>query len=194
MATERNSVELVDADVVGLFARAALLAALMGAASYVSIPLPFSPVPVTLQVLVVYLAGLYLGPLWGGASVGLFLAAGAVGAPVFAEGKAGVGVLVGYTGGYLLGYLLGAVLVGLLVHRSFDRLRDPAETSLPVLVGSLVAALALIYALGVVWFAHVQQVELAAAIGVAIVPFIPGDILKIVTTIAIAKRGVIDPV
>ncbi len=80
MATNQNSVERVDDAVVRSFARAAVLAALMGAAAVVgSIPIPFSPVPVSLGVLVVYLMGLYLGPVWGPASVGLYLTAGASG-------------------------------------------------------------------------------------------------------------------
>lgn len=75
MATERESVELVGDELVGNIARAALFAALMGASGYVSFPNPISPIPVTMQVLVVFLAGIFLGPVWGGGSIALYLAA-----------------------------------------------------------------------------------------------------------------------
>jgi len=65
MATQRNSVDLVDDTVVRQFARAAVLAALIGVTALVGIPYPLSPAPVTLQVLFVFLAGLVLGPAWG---------------------------------------------------------------------------------------------------------------------------------
>ena len=87
-----SDVNLVGDETTLNIARAALLASLTGAFAIVgSIPIPFSPVPFTLQVLGVFLAGLLLGPVWGAASMLLYLVAGAVGAPVFAGGAAGIG-------------------------------------------------------------------------------------------------------
>lgn len=83
METERNEVDLVEGDVVRQFARAAVLAALLGAFGPVSIPIPLSPAPITLQVLFVFLAGLVLGPVWGTVSMLIYLTAGAIGIPVF---------------------------------------------------------------------------------------------------------------
>lgn len=193
MATERNSVELVDDDAVRSFARAAVLAALMGAAAVVgSIPIPFSPVPISLGVLVVYLMGLYLGPYWGTVSIGLYLTAGTIGVPVFANGTAGVGVLLGQTGGYLAAYPLAVVLIGAVVHGT-DDLADPADASTPVLAAALLAALIVIYGLGAAWFAYVLKLGAVEALQLAVVPFVPGDLLKIVAAIAIVKGGRIDP-
>lgn len=193
MATERNSVELVDDDAVRSFARAAVLAALMGAAAVVgSIPIPFSPVPISLGVLVVYLMGLYLGPYWGTVSIGLYLTAGAIGIPVFANGTAGVGVLLGQTGGYLVAYPLAVLLIGAVVHGT-DDLADPADASTPVLAAVLLAALIVIYGLGTAWFAYVLELGAIEALQLAVVPFVPGDLLKIVAAIAIVKAGRIDP-
>ncbi|MFC6726546.1 biotin transporter BioY, partial [Halobium palmae] len=92
MATSTDSVELVGDEATRNLARAALFAALMGAFAYVSFPNPLSPgIPVTLQVLGVFLAGIFLGPVWGGFAMVLYLLAGTLGLPVFSGGSAGVG-------------------------------------------------------------------------------------------------------
>ncbi|MHC3437674.1 biotin transporter BioY [Natrialbaceae archaeon A-gly3] len=193
MTTEHSSVDLVGADVVRPFARAVMIAALMGASGLVgSIPIPLSPVPITLQVLFVFLAGLLLGPLWGGVSVGLYLAAGAVGAPVFAQGTSGLGVLFAETGGYLWAYLFAAVLIGLLVHRGLE-IRNPADVSLPVVVASLTVALVFIYAMGVTWLSWVLQIGLGEAVILGAAYYVPGDLLKMAAAIAIVRSGAIDP-
>ncbi|TYT62344.1 biotin transporter BioY [Natrialba swarupiae] len=186
METHRESVDPVADDVIKSFARAAVLAALLGATAFVSIPIPFSPVPVTLQTLFVFLAGLYLGPVWGTVSILLYLAAGAIGLPVFSGMTGGLGVLVGETGGYLWAYAIAAGVVGLIVHRGRE-LRDPAEEPLPILVGSLVVATLLIYAIGTGYMAWLLELELGEAIAVGVLPFIPGGVFKLVAAIAIVK-------
>ncbi|ELY57839.1 biotin transporter BioY [Natronococcus jeotgali] len=191
MATERSDVDLVDAGVVGAFARAALLATLLGAAAPIAIPIPFSPAPITLQVLFVFLAGLLLGPVWGPASILLYLAAGGIGLPVFAGMSGGLGVLVAESAGYLWSYPIAAGLIGLLVHRGTD-LRDPAAVSTAVVVAALVAATALIYAMGVGYMAWLLELELWEAVTVGALPFVPGEVLKIAAAVAIVESGRID--
>ncbi|MFU8869378.1 biotin transporter BioY [Natronococcus sp.] len=193
MATERRDVDLVDGDVVQAFARAALLATLLGAAAPIAIPIPFSPAPITLQVLFVFLAGLLLGPLWGPVSILLYLAAGAIGLPVFAGMAGGLGVLVGDSAGYLWSYPLAAGLIGLLVHRGTD-LRDPAEVSTALVVVALVTATVLIYGMGVGYMAWLLELELWEAITVGALPFIPGELVKIAAAVAIVESGRIDTV
>ncbi len=192
METNQTDVELVDGETVRKFALAAVLAALLGASSYIAIPLPFSPVPITLQVLIVFLAGLYLGPYWGTVSVGLYLTAGALGAPVFAQGAAGAGVLVGETGGYLWGYAIAPIVIGTIVHDGLE-LRDPAEVFLPVLVGALVAAMVIIYGLGAAWLVWAFELSVPEAVTGGIVPFLPGDLLKLLAAIAIVNSGRLTP-
>lgn len=90
---------------------------ILGAASIwlgalLSFPIPGSEVPVSMQTLAVILAGALLGPVRGGAAIGLYLLAGGLGLPVFAAGKSGVEILLGPTGGFLLGFLITGVLVG----------------------------------------------------------------------------------
>ncbi|OVE85795.1 biotin transporter BioY [Natronolimnobius baerhuensis] len=186
MATDQQSVDLVEGDVVRSFARAALLAVLIGASAPVAIPI--GPAPITLQVLFVFLAGLVLGPLWGSFSMVLYLAAGAVGVPVFAGMETGFGVLVGETGGYLWSYPIAAGLIGLFVHRGTD-LRDPAEQPLILVVIALLAGLVVIYGIGVSYMAQVLRLDLWEALLVGMIPFIPGDLLKLAAAIAIVKSG-----
>ena len=189
MTTEHSSVDLVGADVVRPFARAVMVAALMGAAAFVAIPI--SAVPGTLQALVVFLAALYLGPYWGALSIVLYLAVGAAGAPVFSGGSAGPGVLFGPTGGFLWAFPVGAFIAGFVVHRGGD-LRDPATVPIPVIVLGLVLATVVIYVAGFVWYAEVTGTELVEAFTVVAAPLIPGDLLKMVAAIAIARTGAID--
>ncbi|ELY52121.1 biotin transporter BioY [Natronolimnohabitans innermongolicus] len=193
MATHGDSVDLVDGTVVRQFARAAVLAALLGALGPISIPLPFSLAPVTLQVLFVFLAGLVLGPVWGTASMLLYLAAGAVGAPVFAGWEAGLGPLFGQTGGFLWSYPIAAALIGAIVHRGTD-LRDPAAVPLPVVVLALAAATVLIYAMGTAYAAWLLELEAWEAIVGFALPFVPGELLKMAAAIAIVNGGRLEPI
>jgi biotin transport system substrate-specific component len=109
---EPRSAALTAAAVVGF-------AAAIAAASQVAIPLPGTPVPLTLQPMLVVLAGLWLGPRAGAASMLLFLAAGAAGLPVFSPmGPPGLLRLAGPTGGYLLAYPVAAFVAGSLAARA----------------------------------------------------------------------------
>src|SRR5436190_16741651 len=90
-------------------------------AAQVSIGLPFTPVPITGQTFAVVLVGAALGALLGLASLGLYLFVGALGAPVYADGKHGWDILTGPTGGYIVGFVLAAVLTGWLAQRRWDR-------------------------------------------------------------------------
>jgi biotin transport system substrate-specific component len=186
MSTDTQSVELVGEDVVGNVARAALFAALTGAFAYVSFPNPISPVPVSLQVLGVFLGGVFLGPVWGGASMVFYLAAGAAGAPVFAGGSAGLGPLLGYTAGYLWSYPIAAAVIGAVVH-GFDGIGDLEAVTTVRLVGGMVAGTVIIYALGTVGFSLVQNVGLVEAFTVSAVAFIPFEAVKIAAAVGIVR-------
>jgi len=187
MATASDSVELVGDDTVVNLVRAALFAALMGAFAFVSFPNPLNPaVPVTLQVLGVFLAGIFLGPLWGGFAMALYLLAGALGAPVFSGGSAGIGVLLGPTGGYLVSYPFAAALVGAVVH-GVDGLADQETVPLPRLVGGMVAGTAIIYALGILVYWQSLDVGLVEATVGAAVVFVPVEALKIAAAVGIVR-------
>jgi len=149
----------------------ALFAALISVSSYLSIPLPFSPVPLTLQTFVIMLAGLVLAPVEAAASVGVFLLLGAVGLPVFSGGTAGFGVLFGATGGYLFGFLAGAVVIGLLKGKEISFVR--------MLIATTIGGIVVVYAIGVPWLASFTGMGLSGAFTVGALPFLIGDAIKV---------------
>jgi biotin transport system substrate-specific component len=151
--------------------------ALTAAAAQVSVPLPFTPVPFTFQPMVVLIGGAALGARLGMASQVLYLMIGLAGLPVFAASPLlpqGAARLLGPTAGFLLSYPLAAWLTGRLAERRFDR---KYLTS----VLAMAAGLLVIYAGGTLRLAYgpPQQLGLATAFAVGIVPFIPADIVKL---------------
>lgn len=136
----------------------------------IAIPLPFSPVPITGQTLAVLLVGALLGSRRGSLCLLAYLAEGIAGLPVFAGGKAGLTHLMGPTGGYLVGFVAAAYVTGLLAERGCDRRTGTAL--LVMLLGN-----AAIYAFGLLWLTCFVGGERALAVG--LLPFVPGDFLKL---------------
>ncbi|MFJ4036524.1 biotin transporter BioY [Microbacterium sp. NPDC090007] len=132
----------------------------------------FGGVPITAQTLGVMLAGAVLGPWFGAVSVTVLLALVAVGLPLLAGGRGGIGVFVGPTAGYLLGWVLGAAVIGLIVHAGGRR---PVvwRTAPAMLAGGVVA----IYAVGIPVQSLVTRLPLAETALTSLV-FVPGDLLK----------------
>jgi biotin transport system substrate-specific component len=181
---------LVGDEVTNNVARAALFAALTGAFAYVSFPNPVSPAPVTLQVLGVFLAGILLGPIWGGVACGLYLLAGMLGAPVFAGGTAGLGVLLGPTTGYLWSLPLAAFAVGVIVHGGLS-LSDPEAVGLVRLVGAMVLGIVLIYTFGIAGLMIVQNLGTTEAFLAGAIAFLPAEALKIAAAVGIVRSNTI---
>jgi biotin transport system substrate-specific component len=144
----------------------------------VSFHLPITPVPVTLQTLAVLLTGAALGSRRGGLAMLVYLAEGAAGLPVFAGGSGGFIHLVGFTAGYLWACPIAAFATGLLCERRLDR--SIFTSALAMLPGTLI-----IYALGVSWLAVVLSLNPLKAFTLGMLPFIPGDILKLVIAAAL---------
>jgi biotin transport system substrate-specific component len=148
-------------------------------AAQISIPLPFTPVPLTLQPMVVLLGGAALGSRLGMTSQVLYLTAGIMGLPVFAASPTlpqGVFRLLGPTGGFLMAYPFAAFLTGWLAERGFDRRYITS-------VLAMTAGLALVFAFGVSWFAFFARpaaVGLSGALRLALYPFVLVDLVKIV--------------
>ena len=158
--------------------------ALTAAAAQVSIPLPFTPVPFTLQPMVVLLGGAVLGARLGMASQVLYLLLGVAGFPVFAASAVlpqGLLRLLGPTGGYLMSYPFAAFLTGALAERGFDR---RYLTS----VLAMAAGLTVVFLSGVAWlawFAQPAPVGLSNALQTGLYPFVPADLLKICLAAAV---------
>ena len=141
--------------------------------------MPFYPVPMTLQTLVVFLLGIAYGPRLAFATVVFYLAQGAVGLPVFAgTPRYRPRYMIGPTGGYLVGFAVAAAVAGWVAERS----RGVLTTAL-----GIAAATATIYVLGAGWLATMVGMEKAVALGV--VPFLLGDVVKLALATALAEVG-----
>jgi biotin transport system substrate-specific component len=148
---------------------------LVALCAHISLPLPFTLVPLTLQTFAVILIGMLLGPVAGLSSMVLYLAEGASGLPVFApHGPGGVAQLLGPTAGYLFSYPLAAACAGL-----FTRTIRPARSSfINGIIAGAIASLP-IFVLGAARLASLSQLPAAAAWHLAVAPFIPGEIVKV---------------
>jgi biotin transport system substrate-specific component len=161
-----------------------LITALTAAAAQVSIPLPFTPVPFTLQPMVVLLGGAALGARLGMSAQALYLLAGIAGLPVFAASAVlpqGPLRRFGPTGGFLWSYPVAAFVAGSLAERGFDR---RYLTS----VAAMTCGLAIVFACGVTWlalFARPAGIGFDAALRTGFYPFVPADIFKILIAAAI---------
>ena len=144
--------------------------AIIAISAQIAIPIPFTPVPLTMQPLAVLLVGIALGGMRGSAAAILYLLEGASGLPVFAQGHGGALWLIGPTAGYLLSYPFAAFVAGWFSERGWG------STTLRAVAGML-AALAVIYAGGFAWLAVLSGTRAALAMG--ILPFVVADVLKV---------------
>jgi biotin transport system substrate-specific component len=141
---------------------------LIALSAQASIPLPWTPVPLSLQTFAVLLTGASLGLVRGGLSVLLYLAAGMAGVGWFAEGRSGWQFA---SFGYLVGFVVAAALVGRLAERGGDR--TVLRTAGTMLLGN-----AVIYVLGVGWLMSFAHVGLAKGLALGFTPFVVGDLIK----------------
>jgi len=153
---------------------------LLGLSAQLALPLPFSPVPVTAQTLVVLLLGSLLGKFRGTLCVLLYLIEGSIGLPFFSGGRAGIAHLIGPTGGYLMGFVAAAYVVGSLAQLGWDR--KISFTLAAMLLGNLV-----IYIFGLLWLGRFLGYEKVLHLG--FFPFIIGDVLKIAIAIILIPGG-----
>ncbi len=147
----------------------ALFAALIVVFAQLQIPLP-GLVPISLATFGVMMAGLLLGWKYGVLAVAVYILLGAVGVPVFAGFKGGVSALLGPTGGYIIGYLPYAALAGLNIRKAQDSFWGRC--------GLLGLGTLACYTLGTAWFMHVTGRTLAESLSLCVLPFLPGDAVK----------------
>lgn len=156
----------------------------------------FTPVPINLATLGVFLTGGILGKKYGSISLIVYILLGAVGVPVFAGFKGGLGVLAGPTGGYIIGYLAAAFLTGLLVELVFtktgtDSGQRSAKSSTSRFIGiilAMITGLTACYALGTAWFMISTGTGLGAALISCVIPFLPGDAAKIIVGALLVQK------
>ena len=144
-----------------------LFASLTAIGAYIYIPLPFSPVPITLQMFFTFMAGGLLGKKYGFFSQLIYVMIGAIGLPVFAGGAGGIGILFGPTGGYIMGFLAAGYIAGMS--------RDTFLSKILFMTLGLI----FIYLLGTTRLMFVIQVDFIKALTIGVTPFIIGDLIKI---------------
>lgn len=150
----------------------------IGLLGQIAIPLPFTPVPIVIQLQAIFLLSLFIGSRRSAAAVLAFLVQGAVGFPVFANGSGGLLTLIGPTGGYLFGYLVAAYVVGAMIERSKERTVKRAFFA--ITAGNLI-----VYFLGASYLSSFVGLQKAMLLGIA--PFVAGDLLKNIACLKILK-------
>lgn len=158
---------------------AALFGALTAAGAFIVIPLP--PVPITAQTFFLNIAAVLLGGPLGAVSQFIYVMLGVVGIPVFAGGKAGLGVLFGPTGGYLIGFIIAAFVIGLIAGMK-------KNAGVLWYIFSMLMGMVIIYFFGAIQLSFVAKMSFPQALAVGVLPFLPGDIIKIILAAIISSR------
>lgn len=140
-----------------------------------ALPIPISPVPVSLTNLVIFFMAYVLGAKYAAASYLLYLLIGMAGLPVFSGFTGGLGKMAGPTGGYLIGFIFLAVIAGYFV--------DRFPKSLPLHVTGMALGMVVSYICGTIWLAGQLGITFAAGLGVGVIPYLPGDAVKIILAV-----------
>jgi biotin transport system substrate-specific component len=148
--------------------------------AHVYLPLPFTPVPLTLQNFAVLLVGMFLGPVAGFSAMVLYLAQGAMGLPVFSpNGPGGIAQLFGPTAGYLFAYPLAAAAAGWVI----CSLRQVGSVFTRGIAAGIVFSV-ILFSLGAGWLATVMHLNAPATWHVAVAPFLLGEVIKVTAAAA----------
>ena len=148
-----------------------IFAAIIAILSQISIPLPFTTIPLTMQILAVSVTGLILGCKLSTISVLIYLLLGCIGIPVFAQFSGGAGILFGPTGGYLLGLPLMVCIIGLS--------KDKSSSTIIIFL-SLIAGLIVVYITGTLMFASITGNTIYQSILYCVAPFVLVDLIKLI--------------
>ena len=161
-----------------------VLIALMTAVTCVlgplSIPLPFSPVPISLTNFAIFLAIFVLGMKSGTISFIIYLLLGAIGVPVFSSFRGGLQVLAGPTGGYLIGFIFLALIMGFALEH-FDR------KLVPTIIGMIIG-MAVCYAFGTVWLAKLLSLSFKEGLMMGVIPYLAGDAAKVIIAAIVGPK------
>ena len=153
-------------------------AALIALAAQISLSLPFTPVPITGQTFAVTTTAAALGLRTGAASSVLYVGAGLVGLPVYANGGSGWHAVSGATGGYLIGFVVCALIVGWCGDRGW-------ASSFSSTVGAMLLGETVIYLCGLLWLRHSLHTPLGKTLELGLYPFVVGDLLKVYAAAAV---------
>ena len=149
----------------------AVMAAITCILGPLSIPIPISPVPISLTNLAIYLTVCLLGWKFGTISYLIYLLIGIAGLPVFSGFSSGFAKLLGPTGGYLIGFIPMAIIAGIIIDKCNNRV---------IQILGMVLGTAICYAFGTAWFCFQSGNTVSAALSICVFPFIPADLVKMV--------------
>lgn len=164
----------------------AMYAAIICITGFISIP--FGPIPIVLQNVVAISAGLVFGSPKGAAAVGMFLAVGTLGLPVFSGVKGGIAILNGPTGGFLVGYFIGSLIAGYIAQTPTPEASPLTRKTILRLMKAGLAGLAFSYLLGILNFRRVTGTNFYQALTLCVTPFIIPDIIKFCLIIPLIVR------
>ncbi len=161
------------------------------------IKIPLGVVPIVIQNAMCVLTAIILGGIYGGMPTLIFVIAGVIGLPIFSGGTGGFAVLMGPTGGFLIGYVMAAFIAGFIAGTpSVTEKKLSKKTVIKVSI-AMILGMIILYIPGIIWFAHwatangklpAEKTALAYTMGAAVLPYIPGDILKIIVGIPVALK------
>ncbi|WP_123053216.1 biotin transporter BioY [Clostridium sp. JN-1] len=158
---------------------AAIFTALTAILAQISIPLPFTPVPITFQIFAVFISAIILGSKLGALSQLVYVLLGAIGAPVFANFTGGLNIVLGPSGGYLISYPIIAFIIGKISEKELSFVKS---------IMGLITALILCYTIGSLQLAFVTKMTIGKSIMVGILPFIPLDTIKVILAYILGSR------
>ena len=156
----------------------ALLVALLSVSSYINIPLPFTPIVITAQTVVINLIGLILEPAQTMIATGTWILLGTIGIPVFSGGSGGLGKLFGPTGGYILGCFFAAMVI--------SKWKGKRKQMFRYCVVTIILGMPIIYLIGTIYMKILTGLNWKVALGYGVLPFIPGDIAKCIIASIVA--------
>ena len=157
-----------------------LMTAILCILSPISLAIPFSPIPISLSTFIIYFMVIVLGMRRSLISMILYILLGFAGLPVFSGFTGGAGKLLGPTGGYIIGYLFLVFISGLCIQYG-------KYSKISQLVGMMSGTM-ICYLFGTVWLAFQANLSFTDALAIAVLPFLPGDILKLILSLFVGNR------
>ena len=162
-----------------------LFAAILCCCAAITIVLPFTAIPITFQVLAVSVAGAVMGKKYGALSVIIYTLIGFCGLPVFSGMKGGVTALAGPTGGFIIGFIPEAFVTGLIVALIVKK-EDKILVKNIKIFFAMIVGLVVLYAFGTVQFMFMAKISVLKALTLAVIPFVPLDVAKIVVAVVVS--------
>lgn len=155
-----------------------LFASIAAVLSQVSIPIPFTNVPLTMQIFAIMLTGMILGPKLGFISQIIYVSLGIIGMPVYAQMSGGIGIVLGHTGGFILSFPIVALIVGYFTRKY--------NNSVGIYSGMMIGLICS-YVIGTIQFCIITKMSFASGLMACVIPFIPLDIVKIILVYIVGK-------